>query len=348
MAEKDKQKKNTDKTKVQPSKPTTATSKAASQEDEIVSILQQIRSEQKESNHRLDEFNKRLEQMELYDYADCNEDNTAYYHYDETESECRDGSSDGQKRKADETDLNDSRFASMAKRFKTVELCDKDIEPVLADNINELFLKGMDEDQYTEIIRDETLPRPANCEGLVTVKLNQLIWDIVSPTARSRDKELQNIETSCVKSACILAKTVDKLARIDANALESPIEGINDAIALLGHTNKQINMLRRDLLKPELRNEYNHLCTHSLPYTNQLFGDDVSKTAKEIEECSKMGYKLQYGSGRGAYGFFRPRGGRGRGRGLTRGFRGRGSSEYQTPNYQASKNSRRGVGTRRM
>ena len=107
-------------------------------------------------------------------------------------------------------------------------------------------------------------------------------------------------------------------------------------------------MLRRDLLKPELRNEYNHLCTHSLPYTNQLFGDDVSKTAKEIEECSKMGYKLQYGSGRGAYGFFRPRGGRGRGRGLTRGFRGRGSSEYQIPNYQASKNSRRGVGTRRM
>ena len=94
-----------------------------------------------------------------------------------------------------------------------------------------------------------------------------------------------------------MAKTVDKMARLDANALESPIEGINDAIALLGHTNKQINMLRRDLLKPELRNEYSHLCTHSLPYINQLFGYDVSKTAKEIEECSKMGYKLQYGSG---------------------------------------------------
>ena len=76
----------------------------------------------------------------------------------------------------------------MAKRFKTVELCDTDIELVLADNINELFLKSMDEDQYTEIIRDETHPRPENCEGLVTVKLNQLIWDIVSPTARSRDK----------------------------------------------------------------------------------------------------------------------------------------------------------------
>ena len=76
----------------------------------------------------------------------------------------------------------------MAKRFQTVELCDTDIEPVLADIINELFLKGMDEDQYTEIIRDETHPRPANRECLVTIKLNQLIWDIAFPTARSTDK----------------------------------------------------------------------------------------------------------------------------------------------------------------
>ena len=160
-----------------------------------------------------------------------------------------------------------------------------------------------------------------------------------------------------MKSACILSKTVDRVAKLEKEIhkgdsscsfdLEPTIEGINDSLALLGHANKQVNMIRRDLLKPEMRNEYAHLCTHSLPYTNQLFGDDVSKTAKEIEECSKIGYKLQYGSGRGQQGHFRPRGGRVRGRGVSRGgFRGRGT--YGTNDYQFPKNSQRRGGGRKM
>ncbi|KAH3876428.1 hypothetical protein DPMN_000268 [Dreissena polymorpha] len=32
-----------------------------------------------------------------------------------------------------------------------------------------------------------------------------------------------------------------------------------------------------------LKYEYAHLCNQQLPYTNQLFGDDVSKAAKEKE-----------------------------------------------------------------
>ncbi|KAH3698967.1 hypothetical protein DPMN_073913 [Dreissena polymorpha] len=54
------------------------------------------------------------------------------------------------------------------------------------------------------------------------------------------------------------------------------IDGCNDALALLGHANRQLNLLERDLLKSEMRNEYAHVCTHSLPHTSELFGDDVS------------------------------------------------------------------------
>ena len=34
-------------------------------------------------------------------------------------------------------------------------------------------------------------------------------------------------------------------------------------------------MVRRDRLRPELKREYSHLCTHSIPVTKELFGDDV-------------------------------------------------------------------------
>lgn len=42
---------------------------------------------------------------------------------------------------------------------------------------------------------------------------------------------------------------------------------------------------------------------HTLPFTNELFelfGDDVSKKAKEIEDCNKIGYKI-HKSARGGF-----------------------------------------------
>lgn len=50
-------------------------------------------------------------------------------------------------------------------------------------------------------------------------------------------------------------------------------------------------MTRRDLIKPELRFEYLHLCAQTVPYTLWLFGDDTSELAKAIEDCSKIGHK---------------------------------------------------------
>ena len=68
------------------------------------------------------------------------------------------------------------------------------------------------------------------------------MWDVVSPSARSKDKKLQtNFETSEVKSACILAKTVNKVAKMESYTdcdVSSVIDRCNDALALLGHAKK--------------------------------------------------------------------------------------------------------------
>ncbi|XP_060596689.1 uncharacterized protein LOC132750691 [Ruditapes philippinarum] len=334
--------------------PSASTSKSPSanenSSEELISILQAMRAEQVTTNKKLESYERRLTQIENYE-----EEFENYEQYeDETYSESGDGSN---KRGLDERNVEGSRFASLAKRFKSVEVCDSELDPVLASNINELFTNGMEEEQYSQMTRDDVNARPSNCENLVTVKLNQLVWDIVSPTARSRDKKLQTLETSVVKAAVILAKTVDKAAKLEKDLvgswkegceMDSLIDGCNDSLALLGHANRQVNMLRRDLLKPEMRNEYAHLCTHSLPYTNQLFGDDVSKTAKEIEECSRIGHRLQYGPSRGSYRGrpgFRPRirGGFSRG-----GFRGRGSYGTGEFTQQGSKNFQRRGGNKKM
>ncbi|MES9884347.1 MAG: hypothetical protein ABW185_26165 [Sedimenticola sp.] len=299
---------------------------------EIMSYLKNIQAAQTASDAKLDGLNKRLEYLET---------NEADYEYDDMEYHSPllalegDDHVEPPPAKKQKTDIENSRFSKLSKRFRSVEVCDDDIDSVLAETVTGLFRKGMDDDQYMELVKDETTPRPNNCEGLTVVKTNQLVWDIMSPGARTNDRKLQTIESSVIKSATILAKMVNKVATIEKESADTDLgfvidEG-NDALALLGHANRQINMTRRDLLKPEMKNEYMHLCTHSLPYTNQLFGDDVSKTAKEIEDCAKIGQKMQTassfsGRARARPGFrFRSRGFRGRG------FRGRGAGfQYQT------------------
>jgi hypothetical protein len=66
------------------------------------------------------------------------------------------------------------------------------------------------------------------------------------------------------------------------------IDECSDSLALFGHANGQVNMTRQELIKPQLRYEYLHLCAQTVPYTSWLFGDDISKTAKEIVDSQKF------------------------------------------------------------
>ena len=134
------------------------------------------------------------------------------------------------------------------------------IDETLATNITDLFRNGMNEDQYSDMIKDENNARPENCEGLRVVKTNQLVWDIISQEAKTIDRKMQNIETSVIKGSIILAKVVNKLADVE-NELDDTqktklgkiIDECNDSLALFGHANKQVNMTRRELIKPELK-----------------------------------------------------------------------------------------------
>jgi len=51
----------------------------------------------------------------------------------------------------------------MAKPFKRAETCDKPIDPVLAENITELFRNGMDEASYIELTKGDNNGGPENC-----------------------------------------------------------------------------------------------------------------------------------------------------------------------------------------
>ncbi|KAK3092455.1 hypothetical protein FSP39_003008 [Pinctada imbricata] len=303
----------------------------SSKDSNIMSILGQILENQRKQDEKISDLNNKVNAMEYEeydeDYIDLDE-NANEIVETEKQQEARD------KRKSDEVET-ESRFHSMSKRFKSKEVCDSKIDETLASNLTDLFRNGMNDEQYSELTKDDNNARPENCEGLKVVKTNQLVWDIISPEAKTNDRKMQNIETSLIKGSIILAKIVNKLAILEndinddehKSTIGQIIDECNDILALFGQTNRQINMTRRDLIKPELRYEYLHLCAQSVPYTAWLFGDDISKTAKEIEDCSKVGNKL-YNNRGGSY--------RGRMRGRFRGrSRARGRSSYSQTGYQS-------------
>lgn len=112
-----------------------------------------------------------------------------------------------------------------------------------------------------------------------------------------------------------MVKVCDKIGKLDDPCVFELIDKNMEALALLGQSNYQINMLRRELMKSNMKGEYSHLCSQQVKYTSYLFGDDVPKTVKEIGDCSRISNKLnnlQHRSdrsfaGRNIFGFTRGR-----------------------------------------
>ena len=77
----------------------------------------------------------------------------------------------------------------------------------MASNITHLFREGIEDQQYSEILKDPKYARPDNCEGLTVVKLNQLVCPPMPEVL------IRNFRTS--KKASVLVKTVDKVVKIE-------------------------------------------------------------------------------------------------------------------------------------
>ena len=99
------------------------------------------------------------------------------------------------------------------------------------------------------------MARPQNCEALTKVKINQLIWDNLSANIRSQDLRMQKVQTSLIKGITgIVLATKKILSRIDSIPEgRDLIQGFSHGIAMLANANKEINMRRKELIKPDLR-----------------------------------------------------------------------------------------------
>lgn len=60
----------------------------------------------------------------------------------------------------------------------------------------------------------------------------------------------------------------------------------------MGHGNSQLNLRRRDCIRPDLSPKYAPLCSSQVPCTSLLFGDDLVQSCKAIHETNKISSKV--------------------------------------------------------
>ena len=53
-------------------------------------------------------------------------------------------------------------------------------------------------------------------------------------------------------------------------------------------------MRRKEMIKPDLHDDYKHLCSSSIEPTSFLFGDELPKQVKDLTEVNRVGKKVTH------------------------------------------------------
>ncbi|XP_071480339.1 uncharacterized protein [Diadema antillarum] len=179
---------------------------------------------------------------------------------------------------------------AFAAKFAVASDIGQPLDEELASSVNYLMSHHLEEK-----VLDETsskYPVPSNCRGIDTPKVNQTIWDNLSAPVRTKDVKLQRVQKSLTRGISAYVSLLDP-----SNI--SPEQ--QDVLALLCNANFEMNALRKELIKPDLNAKFTHLCKPTNPVTKYLFGDDLGKQVKDLQDQHKAAAGVMRG------GFKRPK-----------------------------------------
>ena len=97
--------------------------------------------------------------------------------------------------------------------------------------------------------------RPSNCPTLAPVKITEGIWSVMSTKARTVDSKLQKQQVTMIKAMTAVASAAnDVRGALDGSKqpTEATFEKLVDGLAMIAALNKDLNMKRRLMIKPEI------------------------------------------------------------------------------------------------
>ena len=247
-----------------------------------------------------------------------------------------------QPKNLDEDKGNSDSFKSLAEEFSVIERTSPAINANLAEIVKSLINEKLSKEKLSEV--QAKYLRPENCTDLVAPKINKQIWQQLRQETRNSDSAFQKTQSQLISGLYAILQLCNDSSGEQKNIL-------THAAVLLLSANRDLNLKRRDLIRPDLNKQYASLCNPSTTISTFLFGDDLNKEVEELTRSNKLSnkvtpkqrvepYKVPGGSSMRGRGRFTHNSGRGRDSKSTSSFlvRGRGQARpHQHPKPSSTK-----------
>lgn len=153
---------------------------------------------------------------------------------------------------------------------------------VVAASLQGLLGVRLDETAMNSIM-DKIEP---TVDTLVVPKVNPLIWGNIPSKLKSRDLRLQQLQHPVIKALIALANMLPEKT--------SPEQ--QEVLALLAYANFEVHMFHKESVKPDLNPKYHPLCKADVKVTDNLFGGDLGKVVRVMNEQQKAASVTKIGA----------------------------------------------------
>eukprot|EP00794_Sanderia_malayensis_P014535 gene14535-16038_t len=162
----------------------------------------------------------------------------------------------------------------------------------LANIVDAKFTAEFDIDKRKEILDKYKVPK--NCNSLFTPKVNPEIWGKLPSFVRRNDVRASTRQDTLLRVTGAISSSIEDLWKAceekQTPEYKAIIATLFDAIAILGHFNKELSFKRREALKPNLSNEFKQNAIHSkatqLPTTTTTVSKE--EVYKKLENFNKQ------------------------------------------------------------
>ena len=126
---------------------------------------------------------------------------------------------------------------------------------------------------------------------MAIARVNPEIWAPLNAAKRKTDLRLANMQQALKKATSAIVTTSDKLLSVKSQIeTKEMVTDSIDVIALVGHVVSEISSIRREQLRPSLKQEFQTICSNNVSSSSKLlFGDDLAKQIRDAKETSRIG-----------------------------------------------------------
>ena len=169
--------------------------------------------------------------------------------------------------------LDGGSFKSLADEFSVLEKTSPAIDANLAEIVKSLLTEKLTKEKLAEV--QNKYLRPENCTNLVAPKINKQIWQQLRQETRNNDSAFQKAQSLLLSGLYAVLQLCNSANGDQRNVL-------TPTAVLLLSANRELNLKRRDLIRPDLNKQYAPLCNPSTAVSTFLFGDDLNKEVEEL------------------------------------------------------------------